>query len=89
MEIVAGCEWILALGLLAAGFCMGIGAWGPAIGEGNVASKAVEGIARQPESATVLTRTMLIGQAVTESTGIYSLVIAFLILNFIGRFIIK
>lgn len=88
MEILAGCEWILAFGLLAAGFCMGMGALGPALGEGNVAAKAVEGIARQPETAPILTRTMLIGQAVTESTGIYSLVIAFLILNFIGRFII-
>jgi F-type H+-transporting ATPase subunit c len=59
---------------------MGVGAIGPAIGEGNVAARTVEGIARQPEAAGLLTRTMLIGQAVTESTGIYSLVIALLLI---------
>jgi len=61
---------------LGAGICMGIGALGPGIGEGFTAGKACEGIARSPEQANLITRTMLIGQAVSESTGIYSLVIA-------------
>lgn len=47
-----------------------------AIAEGIIAYKAVEGIARQPEAAGDLTRTMLVGQAVSETTGIYSFVIA-------------
>ena len=37
-------------------------------------------IGRKPEEAGLLTRTMLVGQAVSESTGIYSLVIALLLL---------
>ena len=65
---------------IAAGLCMGIGAIGPALGEGNAVSKALEGIARQPEAADNLRINMILGCAITESTGIYSLVIAILIL---------
>lgn len=65
---------------IGAGLCMGIGAIGPAIGEGNAVSKALEGMARQPESTSSLRFNMIVGCAVTETTGIYSLIIAFLIL---------
>lgn len=71
---------VQAAKFLAAGLCMGIGAIGPAVGEGFVGGKACEGIARKPEQAGLLTRTMLIGQAVSETTGIYSLCIALLML---------
>ena len=63
-----------------AGLCMGIGAIGPAVGEGNAVGKALEGMARQPEQSSTLRTTMIIGCAITETTGIYSLLIAFLIL---------
>lgn len=79
MEI-SGVEIIRAAALLGAGICMGFGAIGPGIGEGFAAGKACEGIARSPENAGLLTRTMLVGQAVSESTGIYSLVIALLLI---------
>lgn len=75
-----GTSIVQAAALLGAGLAMGIGAIGPAIGEGFVAGKACEGISRRPEHAGLLTRTMLIGQAVSESTGIYSLVIALLLI---------
>jgi F-type H+-transporting ATPase subunit c len=45
-----------------------------------VAAKACEAIGKNPNEAGLLTRTMLVGQAVSESTGIYSLVIALLLL---------
>ncbi|MBS3741079.1 MAG: ATP synthase F0 subunit C [Candidatus Cloacimonetes bacterium] len=79
MEIT-GVEIIRAAALLGAGICMGFGAIGPGIGEGFVGGKACEGIARAPENSGLLTRTMLVGQAVSESTGIYSLVIALLLI---------
>ena len=79
MEI-SGADLIKCAALLGAGICMGIGAIGPGVGEGFVGGKACEGIARQPEAAGLLTRTMLIAQAVSESTGIYSLVIALLLI---------
>ena len=65
---------------IGAGLCMGIGAIGPAIGEGNAVGKAREGMARQPESAGTLRTTMILGCAITETTGIYALLISFLLL---------
>ncbi len=77
---IQGTDIIKAGALIGAGICMGFGAIGPGIGEGFAAGKACEAIGRSPENAGLLTRTMLIGQAVSESTGIYSLVVALVIL---------
>ena len=71
---------IIAAKAIGAGLCMGIGAIGPAIGEGNAVGKALEGMARQPEAAGNLRTNMILGCAITETTGIYSLLISFLIL---------
>jgi F-type H+-transporting ATPase subunit c len=65
---------------IGAGLCMGIGAIGPALGEGNAVSHALDGIARQPEAAGDLRTNMILGCAVTETTGIYALVVSLLIL---------
>ena len=65
---------------LGAALCMGIGAIGPAIGEGIAVSKALEGMARQPEMASTLRTNMIIGCAITETTGIYALVISILLM---------
>ena len=53
--------------------------FGAAIGEGNVAAHALDAIARQPEMAGDIRTTMLIGQAVSETTGIYGFIIAILL----------
>ena len=76
---VLGPEIMKAGALLGAGICMGFGAIGPGVGEGFTAGKACEAISRRPEEYSTIFRTMLIGQAVAESTGIYSLVIALLL----------
>ena len=81
---ITGKDLIKAGALIGAGVCMGFGAIGPGIGEGFAAGKACEAIGRAPEEAGLLTRTMLIGQAVSESTGIYSLVVALLMLFVVG-----
>ncbi len=65
---------------IGAGICMGIGAIGPGIGEGIAVSKALEGMARQPEVTGTLRTNMILGCAIAETTGIYSLLISFLIL---------
>ena len=81
MEIA---EAIAAAGrAVGAGLCMGIGAIGPGVGEGNAVGKALEGMARQPESAGKLRTNMILGCGITETTGIYSLVVA-LLLMFMG-----
>ena len=71
---------VAAARALGAGLCMGIGAIGPAIGEGNAVGKALEGMARQPESQGMLRTNMILGCALAETTGIYSLVISLLLL---------
>ncbi|HUU80785.1 MAG TPA: ATP synthase F0 subunit C [Acidobacteriota bacterium] len=77
---IEGVDLIRAAAFIGAGLAMGFGAIGPGVGEGFAAGKACEAIGRKPEEAGLLTRTMLVGQAVSESTGIYSLVVALLLL---------
>ncbi|MDD4909232.1 MAG: ATP synthase F0 subunit C [Candidatus Omnitrophica bacterium] len=71
---------IRAAALLGAGLCMGIGAIGPGVGEGYVGGRACEALARQPELQGPIIRTMLLADAVAETTGIYSLVISILLI---------
>ena len=70
---------ILGACALGAGMAM-IAGIGPGIGEGNAVAKACEAIGRQPESKGAVTTTMLMGCAVAETTGLYALVIAILLL---------
>ena len=53
---------------IGAGLCMGLGALGPALGEGNAVAHALDGMARQPEAAGILRTNMIMGCAITEST---------------------
>ena len=76
---------ILAGSALGAGLAM-IAGIGPGIGEGYAVGKACEAIGRQPESSGAVTRTMFVGCAVAESTGIYAFVVALMIM-FINPFI--
>ncbi len=73
IAIILGC---CALG---AGVAM-IAGIGPGIGEGYAVGKACEAIARQPEQKGSVTTTMLMGCAVAETTGLYALVIAILLM---------
>ena len=69
---------------IAAGICMGVGSIGPALGEGRIVATALEGMARQPEAAGNLRTNMILGCAITETTGIYALLISFLLLFAVG-----
>jgi F-type H+-transporting ATPase subunit c len=66
--------------LIASGLCMGFGAIGPGIGEGIASSGGVRWIARNQDETGTLTRSMLVGMAVAESTAIYSMVIALVLI---------
>jgi len=50
------------------------------IGQGKVASTAIEAVARQPEAADAIRTNMFIGLAMAETSGIYGLLIAFVML---------
>jgi len=65
---------------LAAGGCMAIGALAAALGEGMLAAKAMEGIGRNPEAQGKIFSTMIIGMSIIESTAIFTLVVALIIL---------
>ena len=65
---------------LGAGFAMGFGAIGPGIGDGLVARFANIGVARDPNNMGLLTRTMIIGQAITETTDIYAMVVSLILI---------
>lgn len=71
--------FILGMSALGAGVAM-IGGLGPGIGQGYAAGKAVEAVARQPEAKGEILQMLLTGCAVAESTGIYALVVAILLL---------
>lgn len=78
---------ILGCCALGAGIAMVAGI-GPGIGEGNAVAKACEAIGRQPECRGEVTTTMLMGCAVAETTGLYALVIAILLIFVApGRFV--
>ena len=71
--------------IIAAGSAIGAGlavitGIGAGIGQGFAAGKAAEAVGNQPEAKGDITSTMLLGCAVAESTGIYGLVIAIILL---------
>jgi len=77
LELAVGI--ILGCCALGAGIAMVAGI-GPGIGEGNAVAKACEAIGRQPESKGSVTTTMIMGCAIAETTGLYALVIAILLI---------
>ena len=78
-------EIIAAVSIAIAGLTIAIGSIGPALGEGRALARAMDSIAQQPDEANTLTRTLFVGMAMIESTAIYCLVVA-LILIFANPF---
>lgn len=79
MEPITGKALILACSAIGAGLAM-IAGIGPGIGQGFAAGKGAEAVGRQPEAQGDIIKTMLLGAAVAETTGIYGLVIALILL---------
>lgn len=73
-------EFATMCAFLGAGLAIGLGAIGSAIGEGYIAMKAVESLGRQPKAGDKILRTMIIGQAITETAAIFALVMALVLL---------
>ena len=73
---ITGQDLIYAASAIGAGLAVGLAAIGPGIGEGFAAGKGTEAVGRQPEAQSKITTTMLMGQAVSETTGLYGLVVA-------------
>jgi F-type H+-transporting ATPase subunit c len=66
--------------IISAAVSVAFGALGPALAEGRAVAAAMDAIARQPEAANTISRTLFVGLAMIETTAIYCLVIALLLL---------
>ena len=78
-EVGAAAMKFFAATVTAAGFGIGIAAFGTGIGQGIAIKGAVEGTARNPEASGKITVNMLIGLAMVESLAIYALVVALIL----------
>ena len=61
---------------IAAGLAIGLAAIGIAIGQGILASKAVESLGKQPEAISGIRASMIIAMAIMETIGVLTFVIA-------------
>lgn len=73
-------DYIAIASIITAGLTIAIGSLGPALGEGRAVAQALDAIARQPDASNNITRTLFVGIAMVESTAIYCLVIALILL---------
>ena len=81
---ISGADFVHAFSALGAGIAM-IAGMGPGIGQGYAAGQGAAAVGRNPGARGEVMTTMLLGQAVAETTGLYSLVVA-LILMFVKPF---
>ena len=77
--MITGNDLILACSAIGAGLAV-IAGIGPGIGQGIAAGHAAAAVGRNPGAKSDITSTMLLGQAVAETTGLYGLVIALILL---------
>ena len=73
------------LGLIAIGASIAILAGlGTGIGEGIAASKAIEAVGKNPDAEGKIRTMMILGIGLTETVAIYGMLIAFLIMFYLG-----
>lgn len=73
-------NWIHLVSIVGAAFAVAIGAIAPALAQGKAVAAAMDAIARQPEAAPTVSRTLFVGLAMIETMAIYCLVVALLLL---------
>ena len=78
MRLVSPEAFVLGLSALGAGLAMLAGI-GVALGQGIATSKALESIARQPEAKGDITSTMFVGLAMMETSIIFALIVAIIL----------
>lgn len=73
-------NYLEIVSILGAVFAVSFGALGPALAEGRAVAAAMDALARQPDAAGTVSRTLFVGLAMIETTAIYCLVVALLLL---------
>jgi F-type H+-transporting ATPase subunit c len=76
---MTGQDLILACSAIGAGLAC-IAGIGPGVGQGYAAGQAAAAVGRNPGAKGTITSTMLLGQAVAETTGLYGLAVAIILL---------
>lgn len=71
--------FVQGMALLGAGIAM-IAGLGPGIGQGIAASRGAEATGKNPDAVGKIRSVMVLGIALAETTGIYSLIIAILLI---------
>ena len=71
---------VAMVSIVTSGLTIALGSVGPAIGEARALAQALESIARQPDEADRITRTLFVGLAMVESTAIYCFVVAMILI---------
>jgi F-type H+-transporting ATPase subunit c len=77
---MSGHDWLLVISVAAAAITMAVGAVGAANGESRVGAAAMDALARQPDESGAITRTLFVTLAMVESTAIFCLVVALILL---------
>ena len=76
---ISGQDLIHACSAIGAGLAM-IAGIGPGVGQGIAAGHGAAAVGRNPGAKGDITTTMLLGKAVAETTGLYGLVVAFILM---------
>lgn len=79
MDGISNEAFVLGCSAVGAGLAM-IAGVGPGIGEGYAAGQAAAAVGRNPGAKSDVTSTMLLGQAVAETTGLYGFAVAIILL---------
>ncbi len=79
MNGISGQDFIFGCSAIGAGLAM-IAGIGPGVGQGIAAGHGASAVGRNPGAKSDITSTMLLGQAVAETTGLYGLVVAIILM---------
>jgi F-type H+-transporting ATPase subunit c len=78
--MVTPSEFIMIISYIGAAISIGLGAIGPAAGIGIIGGFSLQGMGENPKMEGPLLKTMLIGMAIAETTAVYALVVAVLLI---------
>lgn len=71
---------VAVVSIVVSGLTTAIGVIAPSLAEGRAVASALESLAQQPDASPTITRTLFVGLAMIESSGIYCFVISMILI---------
>lgn len=71
---------VAIVSIVISGITTAIGVFAPSLAEGRAVAAAMESLAQQPDASPTITRTLFMGLAMIESSGIYCFVISMILI---------